>query len=260
MVYTDLRQGNYFFVNNITEILKYCVDKMPDCTESCILILLTQDCDIVGSETNEPYLEFLLGRNSNGSSDGNLKDGKNPRFLNIEENGIYYNFSIHDKFRILKSNFNKVFPDNTDTLKLSKENKRLVLVWVAKHYLREAFPDEFNKRLFSNKMFKKMHKQAVLDKVSGIFINVEDEELPETEYYEVDVRLTFDKPLTNEEENQVNEIFEKIFSTESLFYSDIKIVSEDDFTIRDLRKYKRLDKDCYSLNGQALLPDEINIV
>lgn len=259
MDFNDLRQG-VVLTTGIRDVVDLSLDKKPSYKENAILVLVTQDCDIVADSEKEPYLEFILGERitCDLESVGSFFNGKNPRKLAVEESDAEYFFEIHDKFRVEKENFKSLTYQCSKT-KLNVTNRRILIKWIAKHYLRAAFPDEFNARLSKIKAYNSFPKNSLAKQVITVFFKVEDEELSADENYKVDIAIIVADDCNDDVRKEIKKKFEDIFSEKNNFCSDVQVLDEDDFTLRDLHTYQRWDKDSYSLNGEANPIDDIDI-
>ncbi len=244
---TELRQGFFFSAEVKDKIIEASVDLKPRNKENSVIIIVSQDCDIVNNTSKEPFVEFIYGRIIEGEPNGNFINGKNPRTLHIKISSTTYEFVIHDRFRVYKKNIEEINNDETYN-KLQSDNLDILKKWIAKRYTRAAFPDEFNKRLKDNHIDKQIVKTEISKGVSCVLIDIPEEEYPPGRAYEPHIIVVTPEPIEEEKENQIREVYEKGFFFENKIYPDIKILPEDDITIKILRRYKRWDMDFYSLS------------
>ena len=104
--------------------------------------------------------------------------------------------------------------------------------------------------------------------MSHIFFEVEDAELSSEEIYELNVLVVLDFDSMYKENPDLNEQavkakYEKDFT--AAFETDgievfLRVVSEDEVTLKDLQNYKRWDKDSisFSKKNQSLPIEEID--
>lgn len=147
------------------------------------------------------------------------------------------------------------FPDVL--FKLTTDNTKVLKKWLGNRYTRAAFPDEFNNRLAKSRVSKFIEK-SFSSKVSHIFFDVEDSELSPEENYELNVLIVLDfdsmyKENSKLNEQTVKEEYEKYFA--DAFETDgvdvfLRVVTEDEISLKDLQNYKRWDKDSISFSKQ----------
>ena len=252
--YKDLRQGDLIPAKQLLSVDGIIALTKLDSTTAKYCALLSQDCDIVHEKLEEePLLEFIIC-SSVIQNDGNLKNGKNPRRLQLIHNDLTLTFFIHDRFFIKKEICSSL--NFTEADRLEEDNIRILKKWVGHRYTRSAFPDEFNKRLASSKNFSKIASKEISEQISHIFFDVEDKELISEEIYHLNVLI-----VTEANENKKSEIEDKYFEALDVNGVEVKIhaVSEDEVPLSMLRKYKRWEKDSYSLKGEVAAPlDEID--
>ena len=81
----DLRQGDMISEKTFQELLKSPLIKLFTTTpDGNFSVVLTQDCDIVQPASNEPFVEFIVGKQIT-SENGNYLNNRNPRILQIKE-------------------------------------------------------------------------------------------------------------------------------------------------------------------------------
>lgn len=238
------RQGDIIDGPNaalLKESLDFIQQKFAD---PAILVLITQNCDIEAAIGKEPYLAFLIGRTKD-TADKNLFYGKNPRLFQIEHKGEIFEFSIHDIFRIKKEVFieHKI---KKSKLRFSNDDIKQILRWISKRYTRPAFPDSFNNRL-DNKKLENLSKEKICKKVSIVLLDVCDDELPKESNYKIQILIGIENDIPEQEKIQIEELFHSAFACKGIVVEDIRISEEIDITLRELRFYKRWDKDYRSL-------------
>jgi len=253
------RQGSFVRAAETQGILANAVDHIDFPGDVQIrLAVVTQDCDLVAQAEVEPFVE-LIGGTEVRSPDALCQNGRNPRQLHIQSMGprnatSWLEFSIHDRFRIRKDALLALTPD--ETLQLSGPDVQLLSRWIAKRYTRPAFPDEFNERLRSvDKRLEKLMKGQTAQPVTGIFLDVVDQELPDGEPYAIAVRITAKESAYDDErlrgllddfEDRLSSIIDACDGV-VIADDDIRHMPEEDLTLAELRRFKRLDKDYRSL-------------
>lgn len=261
----DLRQCDVFDYSVLKDLQSLSPVNLNDTlSEKSFCVVVTQDCDIVHTpKEDEPFVEFIIGTFSENKS---CKNGRSPRRLHLENNNQIIEFIIHNRFFVRKDSLASF--EFSDTLfDLSNDNKKILKKWLGNRYTRAAFPDEFNNRL-SNSNASKIVEKSLSSKVSHIFFDVEDVELSSEESYELNVLVVLDFDSMYKENPDLNEQtvkakYEKDFT--EAFKTDgievfLRVVSEDEITLKDLQNYKRWDKDniSFSKKNQSLPIEEID--
>lgn len=224
-------------------------------SERSFCVVITQDCDIVHTPPEEePFIEFIIG---NLSEDRSCKNGKNPRKLHLENNGQILEFTIHNRFFVKKESLASF--EFSDTLfEITADNTKVLRKWLGSRYTRAAFPDEFNARLAKAKV-SKLTEKGISSRISHIFFEVEDRELLSEEIYQLNVMVVVDNSddvNKNDIEDAYFEVFEHIEGIET----NLRVVTEDEVTLKDLQNYKRWYKDSisFSKKNQSLPIEEID--
>lgn len=224
-------------------------------SEKSFCVVITQDCDIVHTPPEEePFIEFIIG---NLSEDRSCKNGKNPRKLHLENNGQILEFIIHNRFFIKKESLASF--EFSDTLfEITADNTKVLRKWLGNRYTRAAFPDEFNARLAKAKV-SKLTEKGISSRVSHIFFEVEDRELPSEKIYQLNVMVVVNNS-TDTEKDKIEDAYFEVFDSIEGIESNLRVVTEDEVTLKDLQNYKRWDKDSisFSKKNQSLPIEEID--
>lgn len=252
----DLRQCDVFDNTVLKRLQKLKpVNLNVALSERSFCVVITQDCDIVHTPPEEePFIEFIIG---NLSEDRSCKNGKNPRKLHLENNGQILEFTIHNRFFVKKESLASF--EFSDTLfEITADNTKVLRKWLGSRYTRAAFPDEFNARLAKAKV-SKLTEKGISSRISHIFFEVEDRELPSEEIYQLNVMVVVDNSddvNKNDIEDAYFEVFEHIEGIET----NLRVVTEDEVTLKDLQNYKRWYKDSisFSKKNQSLPIEEID--
>lgn len=251
------RQGTFVGHTDAEELLAASVDQIPlSGEEPSLLAVVIQDCDLVREPAIEPFVELILCK-ERAHVEPLYQNGRNPRLLHIQSIGVqgpasWLEISIHDRFRIRKEKLANLTVDGC--IRLVPQDVRLLSRWIARRYTRPAFPDTFNRRLEAvdsrlEKLFKSSHGYVV----TGIFLDVPDDEYACDQSYDIAMRMTAkgeawdDSGLLGALQNFEERLFHLLHSCEGVSVSDIRTLPEDQLTVADLRRFKRLDKDYRSL-------------
>ena len=257
------RQGSIARPADTEALLAASVDRVPEPGESTVrLVATTQDCDLVQEPEIEPFVEFIVGRETE-AVEPLYRYGRNPRLLHLQtagedESGPWLHVSIHDRFRVGKETLIGIEVDQE--IRLEPDDARLLSRWIAKRYTRPAFPDAFNARLdAADRRLEKLYKSREGEIVTGVFLDVADDEIVDDVPYEIAVRITARAGAWEYEPTRAAlSRFEERLSTilddcpgVIVADDDIQTMPEDDLTLADLRRFRRLDRDYRSLPERA---------
>jgi hypothetical protein len=163
---------------------------MPDAAAGDLLIIATQDCDLIcDSFADEPYAEILLARRV-ATRDGNCLYGKNPRRLQFDLPSASDTYEVQAISRISVPRQTLAEYDPDPTLALDEATSRTLPQWLGKRYARTALPDAFNERIRAaqSKIRDALKKDG--DLVEAIFLTiVPNDERSEGEMYSLVVRI-----------------------------------------------------------------------
>ncbi|WP_208604378.1 hypothetical protein [Variovorax atrisoli] len=169
--------------------------------------MISHDCDIAQLDTNEPYVEVIVGRFVEGPANGNYTNSKNLRKLQIEcTSGTttkIVELEIAKRCALPKNTKSEGSPALGDyapctAQSLSRADRNTLQIWLAARYRRAAFPDEFDRRLDAEtkvaerlaKVFKDSGKHIV-----AVFFDVDQGEektrTGATDPYELHVTLLY---------------------------------------------------------------------
>jgi hypothetical protein len=219
--------------------------------EDALLLIASHDCDVTNpSLAVEPDVEFLVARPV-PRLDGNLTRGKNPRRLHMEiqtPDGPCP-FEIAANGRIQTDRRRLLGHGPLEGHSLRPDDRQLVARWLAKRYDRAAFPGAFDARWKpAQKKIRRLfeHTGQFLD---GVFLALPGEELPEHEPYRTVVRglVTIETESDPERRAQAQECLDGLAALlndcAGIEVVDSSLVSEDEFTLRDVSLTKRWDWD-----------------
>lgn len=244
-VYKDLRQGdvlNFSIFENL--ISSSCLKLNVNAANGDICVVVSQDCDIVGDENAEPFLEFIVG-NHLDKMDGNCQYGKNPRILHLLYKDSAYSFSVHNRFFVRKINFGPIEFTNEKNV-LSPDDKKIMKRWLGRRYTRAAFPDEFNKRLSCGTSAKIIGKKISAN-ISHIFFDVCDDEFPDNQDYDLNVLVVVNDGLGKAERDEIENEYLDAFSVKGINLT-LSVVNEDEVTLADLKSYRLWEKEGISIS------------
>lgn len=161
---------------------------LPELPEESCLIVLTQDCDLVQPDlSKEPFAEVLVATPVAGKPDSRLLYGKNPRLIQFPIGNRHFEACCHNRSRLERTLLARCSPAGDQ--KLSDADTGLLREWMAKRYVRPAFPDNLNRRLRSSPHGKAISK--LLEDCGALFQTLylmctpAGMELPEDQSYRV---------------------------------------------------------------------------
>lgn len=247
------RQGRLVELGDLPALLAASVDRVPEPGETPVrLVVVTQDCDLVGEPDIEPFVEFIVGWEID-AIEPLYQHGRNPRSLHLQTVGEYepgpsLRFSIHDRFRVAKEALTHMVVD--PHLRLEPDDAQLLRRWIAKRYTRPAFPDAFNTRLAAvDNRLERLFKSEGGQVVTGVFLDVPDDEFVDERPYEIAVLVTAISDAWEDRgavaaldrfEERLSSILD---SCNGITVSDMGALPEDDPTLAQLRRYRRLGRD-----------------
>jgi hypothetical protein len=131
--------------------------------------------------------------------------------------------------------------------------------WISKRYFREAFPNAFEERLRKGESLEKIREVLKRhgEDLTGIYLLVSNEELPEAEAYEITVKATMgvdafevaDKRTKCQE--AIGAIAGLMRACSGIEVFETEVVPESSVTLDDLHFLKRWDCDDLSLRGDG---------
>jgi hypothetical protein len=232
-------------------------------------LAISHDCDLTNPSFEvEPSAELLRATVlSPSEKEGSWMWGKNPRIYHLEwkspDGKRICEFSIQDRCLVPRRHFASAVPD--PDIALDAEDIRALALWLARRYVRSAFPDTFVERTkpATNSLRKSLKRAGNL--LTGVFVFVEDHELPDHTPYRIllhgSMRVEdFDVP---EKRKQAQELLDKIEAAlgdcDGVEVLESNLRSEDEITLDDRRRLKRWDFDDLTVRGRAvseLPPDD----
>lgn len=158
------------------------------------LILTSHDCDVLNhSLAREPVVEVLRARvtTDTGGPAKLRSSGRNPRALVIPEvivrgNVVALDLEVHDRWSIPR----ELLMEEKPVGFLARKDGRLVAEWLAKRYIRAAFPTTFDLRWRrKSKAWRKLlttHSAWI----QGVYLRLDtQEELPDDRAYRCELIL-----------------------------------------------------------------------
>ena len=226
-----------------------------------LLVLTSHDCDIVNfSIDKEPVVEVLRMRAATaGKVDRQQSWGRNPRTLQLVieacEAPVVLSCVAHDRWTIPRVLLLRESPARC----LPDKERRLVAEWLAKRYIRAAFPMVFDQRWRS----KQRDWQGLLKKYSewmqGVYLRLSTlDELPANAPYQCHLILAVPylkrgvagwatKRTAIEEGVQA---FWDQFKP-GIECAGVEVLGTDEITLADIEPYQRFDADWVSFEDET---------
>ena len=214
-------------------------------------VLLSHDCDIHHHDfANEPNVE-VIGSKIVTTPDGKLSHGKNPRRLQIRVHEQWVEFHAGSRMFIERRHLVDLTPDRT--LTFSVENVQFLSTWIARRYVRTAFPDSFNDRI--QVQGKNINK--LISKEGGAICTLyvllsDDAELPDGKAYRIDVVAAMrDEDHNHPEkrvavENTLEKLCGLLNACGGIKTDKSEVRAERDISLSDVRFLRRLEFDYMS--------------
>jgi hypothetical protein len=141
-----------------------------DCPSDTVVVVVSHDCDLAQLPGAEPEIEVIVGRRITKTIDGNFTHAKNARRLHLTFSAGSATLSADlvatQKRKIPKDKLADHKP--VKEFRLTSAEGTILQRWLAARYRRSAFPDEFDKRLETTGLQKRI--SGVL-KTSGAWIS-----------------------------------------------------------------------------------------
>ena len=226
------------------------------------LVLTSHDCDIVNeSMDKEPVVEVLCMRTvAAGKVDRRQSSGRNPRTfqLAIEARGapVVLSCVAHDRWAIPRDLLMQGVPANS----LPEKGCRLVAEWLAKRYIRAAFPTAFDQRWRSKlKDWQKLLKKHS-EWLQGVYLRLSSlDELPVDAPYRCHLILAVPHAKRQvpgwaakrtEIEEDVQAFWDR-FKPGGIKCDGVEVLGTDEITLADIEPYQRFDADWVSFEDET---------
>lgn len=241
-----------------------------DVDSSDWLVLTSHDCDIVNvSIDKEPVVEVLRMRTAAaGKVDRRQSWGRNPRTLQLaigaRETPVVLSCGVHDRWTIPRDLLMQESPARC----LPDKERRLVAEWLAKRYIRAAFPTAFDLRWRS----KQKEWQTLLRKHSewtqGVYLRLSTlDELPANVRYQCHLIVAVPHAKRGEIawSGKRTEIEEEVQAFWDQFEpgiqcAGVEVLGTDEITLADIEPYQRFDADWVSFEDEtAMTPPSVDM-
>lgn len=236
------------------------------------LIVTSHDCDVVNpSLEKEPVVEVLRARvvDAPSARPGPYSSGRNPRELQLnyaeETRRIVLRCTAHERWPVSRRILTKEPPCGH----LPPQERRLVSGWLAKRYIRGAFPTEFDRRWRSKSRQWRSLLESYSEWIQGVYLRLNTHgELPTGRPYACGVLLAVpqdhrrrtDWPATRDDlESRLFAFWEQF--KPHIRCADSDVLGTDEITLAQLSSYQRFDADWVSFEDDtATTPNVIDLM
>ena len=225
------------------------------------LIVTSHDCDVVSpSLDKEPVVEILRGQIATARRvDTQLSGGRNPRMLHLAfeagATGAVLVCLVHDRWPIPRDLLQREVPQG----QLADKERRLVAEWLAKRYIRAAFPTAFDRRWRAKTKTWKRLLRRYSEWLQGVYLRLNTlSELPEDAPYRCHLILAvpLDKrtgdgwPVQRDNlEREVQGFWDQF--KPGIERTGVEPLGTDEITLADIEPYQRFDSDWVSFDDDT---------
>ena len=237
--------------------------KRLNADEQDFLIVTSHDCDILNvSLGKEPLVEVLRARVPQVPAGQRAyhSAGRNPRALRLSEVTVHgdviaLDFAVHDRWEIPRELLLEEAPAN----RLPGKECRLVAEWLAKRYIRAAFPTAFDARWRSESKAWWQLLKRYSSLIQGVYLRLNTlGELTVSVPYKCDLLLAVpsskrDLPEWSAVSAKTEQDFLKFWSRlrPGIECEGIEVLTTDRITLDDLERYQRFDADWMSFEDET---------
>ena len=227
------------------------------------LVVTSHDCDILNpSLGKEPLVEVLraIAPNAPAAQRSHSSAGRNPRALRLSDvtvrgDVIALDFAVHDRWEIPRELLQKEAPAD----RLSVKECRVVAEWLAKRYIRAAFPMAFDARWRAEykAWWRLLKKYSSV--IQGVYIRLNTlGELTVSVPYKCDLLLAGPSSkrglpewpaIAANTERDFLDFWKRL--RPGIICKGIQVLTTDRITLADLERYQRFDADWVSFEDET---------
>lgn len=216
-----------------------------------IVVVISHDCDVAHHKLEgEPKVEVICGQRIQ-SLDKIKTQGRHPRELHLETLGAEFALSIHDRDFLPR----EILIDSCPAGQLESKERRILTEWLAKRYIRSAFPNNFDRRWrIERKKWEKLMKSSS-QIVQSVYLRLSTmDELEDDAPYKVEVLLAVtddgakDLDARHDLESNVLEFWNERSGVECV---EARTLGLDEITLKDMMNYQRFDLDWISFEDDT---------
>ncbi len=225
------------------------------------LLVTSHDCDIVNfSIDKEPVVEILRSRVSGAKTvDKQRAWGRNPRTLQLAvgegEDAKVLSCTVHDRWTIPRDLLLEEGPNGC----LPDKERRLIAEWLAKRYIRAAFPTAFDKRWRSKlRDWQKLLKRHS-EWLQGVYLRLSTlDELAEATPYKCHLILAVPHAKRGgdggaQKREQLGQEIKAFWDQfiPGIDCAGVELLGTDEITLADIEPYQRFDADWVSFSDDT---------
>jgi hypothetical protein len=222
-----------------------------------LVIVVSHDCDVThNSLSDEPHVELLLAKlRPETTVDGSLRHGRNPRRLQ-------FRVRVGGEVRLAEARgHERILVDRQELLGHRPDPRRVldggapgeIANWLAKRYIRAAFPDAFEQRIRPSKKAVRKALKSDGEDIQAIWIAADSwDELPEGSSYHILIVATMaDTDFGDEAKRKkawvaLGKVEAKLHDCDGVVIEDATLKNETEVTLDDVRSMRRFDFDYLS--------------
>ncbi len=250
------RQGAVLGVNLAAEARKLAPSGLV-CTETDWLIITSHDCDVVnGRLEKEPTVEVLRAVVVHQNKpDKQQVWGRNPREMQLAANDgaggpVVLSVKVHERWGMPRELLASEAPRHV----LNDKTRRLIAEWLAKRYIRAAFPTAFDARWRS----KMKDWTGLLEQqsqwVQGIYLRLSTQaELDDSTPYKVHLIVAAPAAATKDpawakKKPELESLVEKFWKQfgPGIECVGVEVIATNKLTLAEIEPYQRFDADWVS--------------
>lgn len=227
------------------------------------LLVTSHDCDVLNASiAKEPLVEVLRARSTDDCAGqrGPFSSGRNPRALRLSEvsvqgDDVALDLAVHDRWGIPR----ELLMEEAPADRLPPREGRLVAEWLAKRYIRSAFPTEFDRRWSGkSKAWRRLLKRHS-SWIQGVYLRLHTlRELPADEPYGCHLLLAAPSQMRRLADwPEAREAIERAFTEfwvrlrPAIECESVEVVTTDLITLDDIERYQRFDADWVSFEDDT---------
>lgn len=238
-----------------------CAPGGLDIPEGAWLIVTSHDCDIANFKLeNEPTVEVLVGVPAGQKRpDKQQTSGRNPRRLQFDfetrEGPLVIACKAHERWPIPRD----FLVEEVPALVLPPKLGRLIAEWLAKRYIRAAFPTAFDGRWRSKLSLWTAVLAAHSQAIQGVYLRLNKlDELPPEQPYRCLIIVAVPAKIRRApgwakrraEIGDAVTAFWKQFQP-GILLDEVEVLGTDELTLEAISKFQRFDADWVSFEDES---------
>jgi hypothetical protein len=249
------RQGSVLGPLLVSEVRKHAPSSVK-VEDADWLVVTSHSCDILNASLDkERVVEVLRAEIRPAPPDGSLEGGRNPRLLHLAVEDGCLRCKVHERWTIPRELLATEGPRSG----ISGRPLRVLVEWLAKRYIRAAFPTAFDKRWKPKVKEWEVLLRRNSQWIQGVYLRLNTrEELGDEQPYlchilaavTVDVKKGTTWPQEKDRLEEEISAFWKQFGSQ-LDCVGVEVLGTDEITLADLDGYQRFDADWVSFDDDT---------